>query len=138
MEFLEDMKIVYPDENNVVLNENSVERKPCINRESKSDDITIKLYSYHDINMMFLVDVATPSIYQSAFTFGIIINRFHNISIWMDPFYHINWIISTFSAIRLGWGWWYKSSMDMYFSSMPAYFLRTGGCDRLPCSSSYV
>ena len=28
-------------ENNVVLNENSVERKPCINRESKSDEITI-------------------------------------------------------------------------------------------------
>ena len=28
-------------ENNVVLNENSVERKPCINRESKSDDLTI-------------------------------------------------------------------------------------------------
>ena len=28
-------------ENNVVLNENSVEEKPCINRESKSDDITI-------------------------------------------------------------------------------------------------
>ena len=26
---------------NVVLNENSVEGKPCINRESKSDEITI-------------------------------------------------------------------------------------------------
>ena len=28
-------------ENNVVLNENSVDRKPCINRESKSDELTI-------------------------------------------------------------------------------------------------
>ena len=28
-------------ENNVVLNENSVDRKPCINRESKRDELTI-------------------------------------------------------------------------------------------------
>ena len=28
-------------ENNVVQNENSIERKPCINRESKSDVLTI-------------------------------------------------------------------------------------------------
>ena len=28
-------------ENNVVLNENSVEIKPCINRESKSDELAI-------------------------------------------------------------------------------------------------
>ena len=28
-------------ENNVVLNENSVEGKLCINRESKSDELTI-------------------------------------------------------------------------------------------------
>ena len=27
------------NENNVVLNENCVERKPCINRESKSDEL---------------------------------------------------------------------------------------------------
>ena len=33
---LENMKTVYQDENNVVLDENSVELKPCINRESKS------------------------------------------------------------------------------------------------------
>ena len=35
------MKTVYPDENNVVLDENIVEIKPCINRESKIVDITI-------------------------------------------------------------------------------------------------
>ena len=29
---LKNMKTVYPDEINVVLDENSVERKPCINR----------------------------------------------------------------------------------------------------------
>ena len=33
------MKTVYPDENNVVLNENIVEEKPCINGESKSDEL---------------------------------------------------------------------------------------------------
>ena len=45
------MKTVYPDENNVVLNENSVEGKLCINRESNSDELTIKLYSCQDINI---------------------------------------------------------------------------------------
>ena len=58
------MKTVYPDENNVVLNENTVERKTCINRESKSNELKIKLYSCHDINMKFLVVVTPPSIYQ--------------------------------------------------------------------------
>ena len=58
------MKTVYLDENNVVLNENSVERKPCIDRESKIDELTIKLYSYHDINMKFLVVVTPPYMYQ--------------------------------------------------------------------------
>ena len=38
---LENMKTVYQDENNVVLDENSVEWKPCINRESKSLELTI-------------------------------------------------------------------------------------------------
>ena len=37
----EELENVYPDENNVVLDENSVERKPCINRENKSLEITI-------------------------------------------------------------------------------------------------
>ena len=55
---------VYPDEKNVVLDENSVERKPCINRESKNLELTIKLYICHDINMKFLVVVTPPSIYQ--------------------------------------------------------------------------
>ena len=58
------MKTVYPDEKKVVLNENSVEIKPCINRESKSLDITIKLYSCQYINMKFLVVVTPPSIYH--------------------------------------------------------------------------
>ena len=40
------------------------ERKPCINRESKSDELTILLYSCHDINMKFLAIVTPPSIYQ--------------------------------------------------------------------------
>ena len=38
---LENIKTVYQDENNVVLDENGVEWKPCINRESKNLDITI-------------------------------------------------------------------------------------------------
>ena len=62
------MKTVYPDENNVVLDENSVERKPCIHRESKSDELTIKLYSCHNINMKFLVVVTPPSIYHGCST----------------------------------------------------------------------
>ena len=32
---------VYQDENNVVLDKSSVGRKPCINRESKSLELTI-------------------------------------------------------------------------------------------------
>ena len=40
-ECLKNMKTICPDENNVVLNENSVEGKPCINRESKSNELTI-------------------------------------------------------------------------------------------------
>ena len=35
LKFLENMKNVYQDENNVVLDENIVERKPCINRNDK-------------------------------------------------------------------------------------------------------
>ena len=62
------MKTVYPDENNVVLNENSVERKPFINREIKSDELTIKLYSCQNINMKFLVVVTPPSIYHGCST----------------------------------------------------------------------
>ena len=62
------MKTVYQDENNIVLDENSVEWKPCIDRESKSLDLTIKLYSCHDINMKFLVVVTPPSIYHGCST----------------------------------------------------------------------
>ena len=61
LECSENMKTVYPDENNVVLNENSVERETYINRESESLDITIYLYSCHHINMKFLVVVTPPS-----------------------------------------------------------------------------
>ena len=60
------MKTVYQDENNVVLDENIVEWKPCINRESKSLELTIKLYSCHNINIKFLVVVTTPSIYHNG------------------------------------------------------------------------
>ena len=62
------MKTVYPDENNVGLDENSVERKPYINRESKSDELTIQLYSCHNINMKFLVVVAPQYIYHGCST----------------------------------------------------------------------
>ena len=57
------MKTVYQDEKNVVLDENSVEWKPCINRESNILELTIKLYSCHDSNMKVLVVVTPPSIY---------------------------------------------------------------------------
>ena len=52
------------NENNFVLNENSVEVKPCINRESISDELTIQLYSCYGINMKLLEVLTTPSIYQ--------------------------------------------------------------------------
>ena len=55
-------------ENNVVLNENSVEVKLCINRKIKIDDLTIQLYSFHDINMKFLLVVTPPSIYHGCST----------------------------------------------------------------------
>ena len=38
---LKNMKTVYQDENNVVLVENGVEWKPCINRECKILELTI-------------------------------------------------------------------------------------------------
>ena len=53
------------NKNNVVLNEKSVEGKPCINRESKSNDITIKLYSCSDINIKLLEFVTPPFIYHT-------------------------------------------------------------------------
>ena len=55
-------------ENNVVLSENSHEGKPCINRESKSDELTIYLYSCQDINMKLLVVLTPPSIYHGCST----------------------------------------------------------------------
>ena len=39
--FGEHENCLFQNENNVVLNENSVEGKPCINRESKSLELTI-------------------------------------------------------------------------------------------------
>ena len=41
LEHLKNIKTVYHDENNVVLDENIVEWKPCIDRESKSLELTI-------------------------------------------------------------------------------------------------
>ena len=46
--FEEHEKCLFHNENNVVLNENSVEGKPCINRESKILAIKIYLYSCYD------------------------------------------------------------------------------------------
>ena len=56
------------NENNDVLNENSVEGKSCINRESKTDDLTIQLYSCYDINMKLLAVVEPPYIYHGCYT----------------------------------------------------------------------
>ena len=39
--FVEHRKLYVLEENNVVLDENSVEEKPCINIESKSYDLNI-------------------------------------------------------------------------------------------------
>ena len=55
------------NENIVVLNEYSVEGKPCINRAIKSDELTIYLYSCNSINMKFLVVVTPPYIYQNLY-----------------------------------------------------------------------
>ena len=44
------------------------ERKPCINNESKSDELTINLYSCHDINMNSLIVVIPPSIFRGCST----------------------------------------------------------------------
>ena len=52
--------------NYVVQNENNIEGKPCINGESKSDELAIWLYGCHDINMKFLVVVTPPSIYHGC------------------------------------------------------------------------
>ena len=46
--FEEHGNCLFQNEKNVVLNENSVEGKPCINRESKILDLTIYLYSCYD------------------------------------------------------------------------------------------
>ena len=59
-------KLYIQNENNVVLNEKSVEEKPCINRESKSLEIKIELYSCYDINMNLQAFLTPPSIYHVA------------------------------------------------------------------------
>ena len=59
-------------ENNIVLNKNSVDRKPYINRESKSNELTIKLYSCRNINMKFLAVVTPPSIYHNQYIVGLV------------------------------------------------------------------
>ena len=56
------------NKNNVVLNGNSVEGKPYVNREIKSDKLTIYLYSCCDINMKLLAVVTPPSIYHGCST----------------------------------------------------------------------
>ena len=61
------MIIVYQDGNNVVLDENIVVRKTCINGESNSLELPILLYNCHDINMKFLVVLTSKYIYQDRF-----------------------------------------------------------------------
>ena len=61
-------KMSIQNENYFVLNENSVEEKPCINRESKSNELTIQFYSCYDISMKFLEVVTPPSIYHGCST----------------------------------------------------------------------
>ena len=56
------------EENIIVLNENSVDRKPCINRESKRDELANNLYSCHNTNMKFLVVLTLSSIYHGCST----------------------------------------------------------------------
>ena len=51
-----------------VLNENSAEGKPCINRESKIYELTIYLYICHYINIKFLSVVTPPYIYHGCST----------------------------------------------------------------------
>ena len=46
--FEEHEKFLFQNENNVVLNENSVGLKPCINRESNSLELTIQVYSWYN------------------------------------------------------------------------------------------
>ena len=62
------MKLSIQNEKNVVLNEKSVEGKPCTNREIKSDKLKIYLYSCYGINMKLLAVVAPPYIYLSFLT----------------------------------------------------------------------
>ena len=62
------MKTVYQDENNIVLDKNIFELKPCMNRESKSLELKIGLYRCHNINLKFLVVVTPPSIYHGCST----------------------------------------------------------------------
>ena len=44
-----------------------MERKTCINREIKRNEITIELYSCHNINMKFLAVVTPPSVYHNIY-----------------------------------------------------------------------
>ena len=46
--FVEHCKLYVLEESNVVMNENSGELKPYINRESNSLELTIKLYRCYD------------------------------------------------------------------------------------------
>ena len=61
-------KLSIQNENNVVLNENSVEGKPGINRECNSNELIIKVYSCYDIKMKLLAVVTPPYIYHGCST----------------------------------------------------------------------
>ena len=65
---MENLELSVLEENNVVLNENSVEGKPCINREINSLELTIFCYTDFMVNMK-LLEVLTPlSIYHGYYT----------------------------------------------------------------------
>ena len=121
------MKTVYPDEKNVVLNENSVERKPCINRESKSNELTIKLYSFHDTNMILLVAITSPSIYQKQNKEW---NKNHSLILHKSPKsqYSVN------SDVLVLWKYTWMMQISLlffsgkYFHGVKYFPLKTKGC----------
>ena len=63
--FKEHENCLFQNEHNSVLNEDSVEENPCINRKSKSSQFS---YTVVMINMKLLAVVTPPSIYHGCST----------------------------------------------------------------------
>ena len=66
--FEEHENCLFQNEKNVVLNENSIEGKPCIHKESKILELTIQVYSCYDMNIKLLAVVTPPYIYHGCST----------------------------------------------------------------------